>query len=710
MSDNPLRTIMAPRSIAIVGASNNPTKMGTIQYLNLRHSGFPGPVYPIHPKENQIFGVEAYPRIEDLPEVPDLAMLVVPGHLVVDMIERFGALGTRHAVIITAGFKETGQDGVAREAALMQAAQAHGLRFLGPNCMGLVNTHLPLNVTAAPLISPPGHLSIVSQSGTYITQTLQYLHERGVRLNKAVSVGNEASIDIVDVLEFLAEDPETKAIGMYIECIRRPGDFLAAARRITRRIPIIAQYVGGTAAGARSGSSHTGALAGPDDIYDGLFKQAGIIRAQSIEDVYRIGQALSSQPLPAGKRVAILTNSGGPGTAMADTLDRMGMAVPAFSAALQEKLQTLLPGHASTANPVDLTFHVDMTLMAETLPEALLSSNEVDALLIHGIMDTGWADLAYPVFKDIINISREDFRNSLNANIEDLLEMPSRFQKPVIISSFFGRQDQAARRLQDGGIPVFDSPEKAAAAMATLHTYRTIRSKAATSTVAHRPAPKTAQTIIDRARIEGWNEYDAKEMLRTYGVPTCHEILAGSVDAARQAAHTIGFPVAVKGCHATLAHKTERGLVHLDLASEGAVTAACESIKKEAGEAAFLVCEMVRGKREFIAGVHRHPGFPPSVLFGLGGIFAEALQDTAIRLAPLTPSEALDQIAAIRSQALLDAHRGLSAVDRKALADILVNLGQLALDFPQIEAIDLNPILIRDGQPVVVDALFVASL
>jgi acetate---CoA ligase (ADP-forming) len=706
MSDNPLRTIMAPRSIAIVGASNNPTKMGTIQYLNLLHSGFPGPVYPIHPKENQIFGVKAYSRIEDLPEVPDLAMLVVPGHLVVDMIERFGALGTRHAVIITAGFKETGQDGVAREAALIQAARANGLRFLGPNCMGLVNTHLPLNVTAAPLISPPGALSLVSQSGTYITQTLQYLHERGVHLNKAVSVGNEASIDVVDVLEFLADDPETRAIGMYIECIRRPGDFLAAARRITRHVPIIAQYVGGTAAGARSGSSHTGALAGPDDIYDGLFKQAGIIRANTIEDVYRIGQALSSQPLPAGKRVAILTNSGGPGTAMADTLDRMGMAVPAFSTALQEKLQALLPGHASTANPVDLTFHVDMTLMAQTLPEALLSSDEVDALLIHGIMDTGWADLAYPVFKDIFKISREDFRKSLNANVEDLLDMPSRFKKPVIVSSFFGRADEAARRFQDGGIPVFDSPEKAAAAMATLNTYRAVRSRAVESEMTHCPPPKTAQAIIARSNHRHWNEFEAKEMLRAYGVPTCREIIAETVDAAIQAAHTIGYPVAVKGCHANLAHKTERGLVHLDLASETAVTEACESIKKEAGEAAFLVCEMVYGKREFIAGVHRHPGFPPCVLFGLGGIFAEVLQDKTIRLAPQTSSEALAQVADIRSQALLDAHRGLAAVDRNALADILVKIGQLALDFPQIEAIDLNPILIQDGQPVVVDALF----
>jgi len=468
----------------------------------------------------------------------------------------------------------------------------------------------------------------------------------------------------------------------------------------------VAQYVGGTEAGARSGASHTGALAGPDWVYDGLLAQAGVLRVSTVEELYRIGHTLASQPPLRGPRIAVLTNSGGPATAMASVLDEEGLSVPELDPPVQEALRRELPGHASVKNPVDLTFHTDMDQIARILPEILMAADGIDGLLIHGIMDTGWADLAYPVFKDIFKISREDFRNSMNANIEDLLDMPSRFQKPVIISSFFGRQDQAARRLQDGGIPVFDSPEKAAAAMATLHTYRTIRSKTVTATVAYNAAPNTAQTTIDHARVQDWNEYDAKEMLRSYGVPTCNEILAESVDAAIEAARTIGYPVAVKGCHATLAHKTERGLVHLDLASEAAVTAACESIQKEAGEAAFLVCEMVRGEREFIAGVHRHPGFPPSVLFGLGGIFAEALQDTAIRLAPLTPSEALDQIAAIRSQALLDAHRGRPAVDRKALGNILVNIGQLALDSPQIEAIDLNPILIRDGQPVVVDALF----
>ena len=709
MPENPLHTIMAPRSIAIVGASNNPTKMGTIQFLNLLHSGFPGPVYPIHPKETQVFGVTAYARIEDLPEVPDLAMLVLPGRLVPEMIARFGAFGTRHAVIITAGFGETGDDGKALQQALDEAAGRHGMRYLGPNCMGLVNTRLPLNVTAAPLVSPPGNLGLISQSGTYITQTLQYLHERGVRLDKAVSVGNEASIDLVDVLDYMAGDPKIRAIGMYIECIRRPVDFLEAARRITPRKPIIAQYVGGTQAGARSGSSHTGALAGPDAIYDGLFRQAGILRANSIEDVYRFGQALAAQPLPAGRRVGILTNSGGPGTAMADTLDRLGMQVPAFSDALQARLREILPGHASTANPVDLTFHVDMTLMAQTLPEVILSTAEVDALMIHGIMDTGWADLAYPVFKDIAQVSREDFRKMMQADVAGLIEMPTRFGKPVMVSTFFGRNDQAARRLQDGGIPVFSSPEKAAAAMATLGAYQRDRSRIGQDHPPKGAVPPKAPAIEAEARKAGWDEYRAKDLLRAYGVPTCRERYAVTQETTLEAAEAIGYPVAVKACHPDLTHKSEQGLVHLGLTSPAGVQAACAAIRTQAPQAGFLVCEMVAGEREFIAGIHRHPGFPPCVLFGLGGIWAEAVEDTVLRLAPLSPSEALAQVGAIRAQKLLEAGRGRPAVDRRAVAEILVRLGRLALDFPRIAAIDLNPIVIRDGQPVVVDALFETS-
>jgi len=287
--------------------------------------------------------------------------------------------------------------------------------------------------------------------------------------------------------------------------------------------------------------------------------------------------------------------------------------------------------------------------------------------------------------------------------------MPANCQKPVIVSSFFGRDDSAARRFQDGGIPVFDGPEKAAAAMATLNTYREIQYRSEYVAPFAPPASEKAVAIWQQAANDGWDEFRSKEMLRAYAIPTCHEILAGSVEDAVAAAETIGYPVVVKGCHQELQHKTEQGLVHLDLSSAEMVLSACDAIRHQAEKADFLVCEMVKGDREFIAGVHRHPSFPPCILFGLGGIWAEALEDTATRLAPLNRSEAMAQLKSIRAQALLGSYRGLPEVNHEALADILVRLGQLALDFPGIDAIDLNPILIRDGQPVVVDALFVVS-
>jgi acetyltransferase len=321
-------------------------------------------------------------------------------------------------------------------------------------------------------------------------------------------------------------------------------------------------------------------------------------------------------------------------------------------------------------------------------------------------MDTGWADLAFPVFEDLAHVSREEFRKMMQADVAGLIEMPTRFDKPVMVSTFFGRNDQAARRLQDGGIPVFSSPEKAAAATATLEAYHRKRSRIGQDHPEKYALPATAPAIEDQARKTGWDEYRAKEMLRAYGVPTCREHFTVTATAALAAAETIGYPVALKACHPGLPHKSERGLVHLGLTSPAEVEVACAAIRAQTPPAGFLVCEMVAGEREFIAGVHRRPGFPPCVLFGLGGIWAEAIEDTAIRLAPLSPMEALDQVGDIRAQKLLEAGRGRPAVDRRALAEILIKLGRLALDFPSIAAIDLNPILIRDGLPVVVDALF----
>ncbi len=705
MPDNPLSTIMSPGSIAMVGASNNPTKMGTFQFLNLLHSGFAGEVLCVHPKEKTVFGVPAYPSIRDLPFAPDLAMLVVPTQLIPEMIEAFGRLGTRHAIIISAGFKETGQTGIALERQVIAIAQKYGLRFLGPNCMGVLNMQLPLNLTVAPIMDRQGPLGLISQSGTYIAQTRSYLLKRGIRLSKAISVGNEADIDLVDALEYLGTDPETRAIGLYVECIRRAAEFLETAHRITRHKPIVAQYVGGTAAGARSGASHTGAMAGPNHIYDGLFAQAGVIRVDSIESVYLTGHTLATQPELKGKNIAILTNSGGPGTAMATTLEASGLEVPALDQALQAQLGEHLPGHASTGNPVDLTFHNDMAHISNLFPRLLLESNLIDGLLIHGIIDTGWAEMVHPVYELHLEVTKEDLDQMFQIDLANLVAMPQRYGKPLLISSFFGREDHAVAEFQKHGIPVFDSPEMVARSMAALYQYHINRTAAGKIVTDVPPAPPAAVQIVQTGT--AIDEYRAMEILRSYGIPTCRETLISTLEEAVASAHTIGYPVVLKSCATEIQHKTEQGLVHLNLQNDADVAKAYTDLQAK-HPAPVLVCEMVKGAREVMAGMTRFPGFPPCILFSIGGIFTEALEDYVVRLAPFGQAEALAQIDALKSRRMLDAYRGLASVNQEALASILVQLGNLSVHFPEIKEIDLNPIIITaDGTPKVVDALFV---
>ncbi|HVN72825.1 MAG TPA: CoA-binding protein, partial [Desulfomonilia bacterium] len=350
MSENPIEKLMNPASIAIVGASNNFTTMGTLQCMNLITNGFPGEVLPIHPQEKTVLGKKAYLSIAELPYAPDLGVLVVPTRLVPGMVEEFGRLGTRHMVIVTAGFRETGEEGRVLEKILIEKARQYGIRFLGPNCLGIVNTHLPLNITVGPIQDYRGKLGIASQSGTYIAQVVSYLHKNGIVMSKAISVGNEADITIIDCLEYLGSDESTKAIGLYIEGIKNASRFLEVAGNVSRIKPIVAQYAGGTEAGARSGSSHTGAMAGPGHLYEALFAQAGIISVGTIEEVFKTGWALASQPKLKGRRIAVLTNSGGPGTAISNTCNQVGLDVPEFSPELQKKISRLLPPHGSTRN------------------------------------------------------------------------------------------------------------------------------------------------------------------------------------------------------------------------------------------------------------------------------------------------------------------------------------------------------------------------
>jgi len=471
-NDNPLWQIMHPRSIAWVGASNNPTKMGTIQLLCLKHINFPGPIYPIHPEEKTVIGLKAYPSAADLPEVPDLAVLIVPTRVAVPIMEDLGKRGVKRAVIVTAGFKEMGEEGRLQEEALVSVANRYGMRFVGPNCIGVIHTRAHLNTTFFAAYQNPGSLGIASQSGTYVTQVQLYLRRRGIAFSQAISVGNEANIDVVDCLEYLAGEEDTRSIILYLESIRRPRHFLEVARRVTRIKPVMVLYVGGTEAGARSGMSHTGSLAGDDRLYNALFRQAGILRVHSIGDLFTFGFAMASQPALKGNRIGIVSHSGGPVTSIADACERNGLEVPVFSQALQKNLEDVLPTTASGANPVDLTFSLDPGTMAVEIPRRILESGEVDGVIIHGIMGSSFRDVIANQLKGIVEVPVEAMAEAEEKTLAELADMPRQYGKPVICSSFMDRnQDNCTRFLQDHGVPVLYGPEKAVRAMAYLHRY-----------------------------------------------------------------------------------------------------------------------------------------------------------------------------------------------------------------------------------------------
>lgn len=714
MSENPLHLLLHPKSIAVAGAGNNPVKMGTLQALSILKDGYQGKFYAVHPTEKAVLGHPAYASPLDLPEAPDLALLVVPTAQVVPVFENFAKIGTKRAIIISAGFRETGETGRALEDRLREIAAARGVRFLGPNCMGIVNTAISLNLTFAALEGRPGPLGMVSQSGTYITQTFAYLRERGIRFSKAVSCGNEADIHMVDALEYLGEDEQTRAIILYVEGLRDGRRFIEAAQRISPKKPILAQYVGGSAAGARAGLSHTGALAGPDFLYEGIFKQCGIIRCHSIEDLYAHGWIHASQPPLRGRRLAVVTNSGGPGTAISHHADREGMTIPCFSDGLRKRIREIIPGHASSANPVDLTFNLDMKLLAVTIPKMILESGEVDALVVHGALHSGFMKAVFPHLRDILgNVSLDSFLERTAEDMTPAAELPRTFGVPLAVSSFFGRDDDYTALFMDRGVPVFDSPEKAARGMASLLRHLEVRGRKPVIRAALPPASPEAAELIRTALAEGrkaLDEHQSKRILAAYGIPVTREGVAGNGEEAVAVARNIGFPVAAKACDGEILHKSGKGLIALDIRTEGALRKAVRSIRAAAGrDLPILVQEMVPGSREFLAGMTRFPGIGPCVLFGLGGVFAEALRDTTFRSAPLSDAEAEEMLADIRATALLGGFRGLPPADLPALAGILRTVGAIALIHPEIAEIDLNPIILTGSEPVAADALVVLA-
>lgn len=476
---HPLKELMYPSSIAIWGASNNPMKMGSIQLANILETGFKGEVYPIHRSEETVMGLPAYRSIAEVGKAVDLVQIVLPTEVVPQVLEECGRAGIRRAIIISGGFKEfPGAKGKEREREILDIAKRYGIRFLGPNCVGVVNSDISLNSTT--IGNPPlgGKIAFASQSGAYTAMINPYLHAQGVKMGQTISVGNEADIDLTDCLEYLRDEEDIKAVGLYVEAIRRPREFVAAARETVKKKPVVAIYVGGTEAGSRSSLSHTGAISGPDGLYDGLFRQAGVLRAEDLDHMIDLLWAFAMQPLPSGRRMAVISNSGGPSSSLAYHLEKVGLYAPPFSEGLRAALDGVTGPFAIVGNPIDLTFDTNIFIFKQLL-ELVFDSGEVDGAFIYGIF--GASEFLRNLKKRLPHLQdmEDSWDDGYRSFLAQLAEVPQVRGKPLVVMSFLGAASTSIGQLIAGEVPVYPSAMRSARAMRALLDYRAMRDGAA---------------------------------------------------------------------------------------------------------------------------------------------------------------------------------------------------------------------------------------
>jgi acyl-CoA synthetase (NDP forming) len=474
---SPLYPIANPKSIALFGASNNVTSMGTSLLDSVLDLGFEGEIYPIHPKENRVQNLKAYRSVLDLPNAPDLALIVLPTRIVSEAMDACGRKGIRHAIVISGGFKEVGGEGINLEKELVAVANKYGMRFLGPNCIGVANPRHKLNTTFMAFQGAPGFIGMASQSGSFVTQMFSYLSDYALGFSTAFSVGNEANIDIVDCMEYLGACPDTRVIALYIESIRRGRAFVETARSIVPKKPIVAIYVGGSEAGSRAGLSHTGALAGPDRLYEGIFRQSGIIRARSVMEMFDICWMLGSVPRTKGRRVVIQTHSGGPGAEAADACGRAGLELPSLSPETIKRLSPFIPRTGSISNPVDFTFGKNLIDYFSEIPKALLDEKNADILLFYFFMPSRRLERMMKQVGLTPDQITEKATKLVDAYSESIMRLFENHDKPFVGYTFQNLKDPLVRILIERGIPIFPGPQRAARAIEAAYRYTRLRDK-----------------------------------------------------------------------------------------------------------------------------------------------------------------------------------------------------------------------------------------
>ncbi len=690
-----LLPLFFPRSIAVIGASNDQTSIGGRLFHNILTEGFVGPLYPVNPSSKVVRSVRAYPTIGDVPDEVDLAFVVVPQKFVVDVVEQCAHANVRGVVVISAGFSEVGETGAADERRLLEIVRDSGMRMVGPNCMGLLNTgdSVRLNGTFAPVYPPAGNVAMSSQSGALGIAILDYATRNNIGISQFVSVGNKADVSGNDLIMAWEDDPQTDVITLYLESFGNPAKFSRIARRIGRRKPIIAVKSGRTSAGSRAASSHTGALASSDEAVNALFRQAGVIRVDTLEELFDTASLLANQPVPMGRRVGIVTNAGGPGILAADALEANGLAIPELSKELSAAIGEKLPAEASTHNPVDLIASggPEQFAHATTL---LLESEEVDSVIVIYVPTTA---------------------EGATGVAAALRECQDRFEGDVPLLSVFMQADGAADLLAgesgNRSIPTYTFPEAAALALARGVRHGEWRQRdPGVPTHLGDDEAEDVRGIVDAALERlgpdgGWLEPDEIDgLLQASGLRTPETRVAADLEETQAAARSIGGPVVLKVISDDALHKSDVGGVVLGVQGDEDVEMGYHQVTSAVSTFdGVLVQEYVPGGHEVLIGMAQDPNFGPMVVYGLGGVYVELLKDVSFRLHPITDTDAAEMVKEPRSSRLLDGYRNSPHGDVPALEDALRRISALISVFPELAEMDLNPVkVLEPGQGVVV--------
>ena len=691
-----LTSVFRPRSIAVVGAGRSPMSIGGLVFRNLLDGRFDGPVYPVNPAATHVQSVASYPSLSRCPQTPELVIVCVPAADVAPVCEEAGQLGSKALVVVSAGFAETGDAGRAAEAELMGIARRYGMRVVGPNCMGVLNgaEDLRMNGTFSQVFPSPGRVAFSSQSGALGLSVLAAAERLGLGISSFASVGNKADISGNDLLQYWEADDDTDVILLYLESFGNPRKFGRIARRIGRSKPIAAVKSGRSTAGERAASSHTGALAAGDVAVEALFRQAGVIRVDSLEDLFGVASILASQPAPQGNRVAILTNAGGPGILAADACEANGLEVPPLDEATCEQLRALLPPEAAIHNPVDMIASASPTDYRRAM-SILAADPHVDALLV--------------IFIPPMITMAGEVAKAMGEAAADLAG-----QKPIV--SVFMSEKGVPAELNEARIPSFTFPEDAAAALGRVARYGRWRRRPLGHVVEIPDADvPTARALVSAAlagdRQEAWlDAVQADSLLHAFGIATASARVVHTPDEARVAATELGGPFAVKV--AAPVHKTDIGGVRLGLSGSDEVAQAVAEMHASLDSAdranvaaqGYLLQEMVSDGVETVVGVTHDPNFGPLLMAGLGGTLVELLRDVAVRIHPLTDTDVDDMLSSLRGLPLLTGYRGSPPVDVAAFRELLFRISALVEEVPEIDQIDLNPVFVRTEGIAVVDA------